>query len=113
MLNKVERLPRRHLIYLVRIESPEGDHFTGRLVDISEKGMKIVSKEKVFIDSTYLFEIILPGTIDDCKEIKCTGKTIWYKHHQNPEKFSAGFEIEGVDRVNKALLKKMVKEFVA
>jgi len=106
MLNKVDRPPRKHLIYFTRIKSVSGKEFTGRLVDISIRGLKVVMKEKVVIGETYDFEISLPEekTKEGQEAIHCRGKAKWYKQHINPEHFTGGFEIEGISKEDKEML---------
>ena len=111
-MNKVDRAPRRHLIHVVKIKTSNGSEFAGRLVDISESGIKMITKEKVFIGDTYRLEISIPETIDNSKEIICRGTVVWYRHHLNPERYSAGFEMEGVDKENQSLLNKLIDSFM-
>jgi len=112
MFNKVDRAPRKHLIYFTKIESASGKSFTGRLVDISINGLKVVMKEKVIIGERYSFEISLPE--EKAKEgqetINCNGKAIWYKQHINPEHFTAGFEIDRITAADKLSLSKLMHE---
>ncbi|MDH3975845.1 MAG: PilZ domain-containing protein [Deltaproteobacteria bacterium] len=111
MINKVDRSPRKHLIYFTRIKSASGKDFTGRLVDVSIKGLKVVMKEKVVIGETYSFEISLPEEKrkDDQETIHCRGKAKWYKQHLNPEHITAGFEIEGINKEDKNMLSDLNK----
>lgn len=110
-MNRVDRAPRKHLIYFTRIQSASGKDFTGRLVDVSIKGIKVVMKEKVVIGETYNFEISLPE--EKAKEgqetIHCQGKAKWYKQHLNPQHFTAGFEIEGISKEDKEMLTRLNK----
>lgn len=108
---KVERSPRKHLIYFVKVTSSNEDAFTGRLINISSSGLKMITKEKVFFGSTYRLEISLPEETNELKHITCMGKTVWCKHNASPERFSAGFEIVEIDDKNKNLLNELMKDF--
>ena len=111
MFNKVDRAPRKHLIYFTRVQSVSGKDFSGRLVDISIKGLKVVMKEKVIIGGRYSFEITLPEEkVKDGQEtINCSGKAIWYKQHINPEHFTAGFEIDQITDADKVTLSTLIQ----
>ena len=103
MFNQVERAQRKHIIYFTKIQTGSGKKFTGRLVDISEKGLKVVMKEKVIIGGEYNFEISIPKEkVKEGKEtIKCWGKAVWYKQHINPAHYTAGFEITSITEEDK------------
>jgi len=107
---KVERAPRKHLIYFVKVSSSNGETFTGRLVNISSNGLKMITKEKLFLGDTYRLEISLPEKTDESKHIVCMGKTVWYTHSTSRDHFSAGFEIFEIDDINKSLLNELMKE---
>jgi len=111
MPEKAERLPRKHLIYAVKVYDMEGKSFAGRMVDISEKGMKIMTKEPIFIGDDYRFEIALPHEIEGQKLIKCSGRNVWYERSRNPEHYTGGFEIAGEGDTDKYLLKAIMIEF--
>jgi hypothetical protein len=107
---KVERAHRKHLIYFVKISSSRGEAFTGRLVNISSNGLKLITKEKLLVGDTYSLEISLPEKADGLKHIACTGKTVWSSHSTGRDHFSAGFEIVEIDDVNKNLFNELMKE---
>ncbi len=108
---KVERARRKHLIYSVIISSSDGEFFTGRLVDISSSGLKIITKEKLFLGGTYRLEISLPKETYELKQMTCMGKTVWCDHVTRSNHFRAGFEIVEMDETNKTLLSELMKDF--
>lgn len=108
---KTERARRKHLIYSVIISSSDGECFTGRLVNISLSGLKVVTKGKLFLGATYHLEISLPEETNGSNNISCTGKTIWCKRNTNRENSSAGFEIVEMDETNKTILSELTKDF--
>ena len=108
---KTERARRKHLIYSVIISSSDGECFTGRLVNISLSGLKVVTKGKLFLGATYHLEISLPEETNGSNNISCTGKTVWCKRNTNRENSSAGFEIVEMDDINKSLLSELMKDF--
>ncbi len=112
-LEKVGRAPRKHLIYFVKVSSSDGEAFTGRLVNISSKGLKMISKEKLFCGDTYSLEITLPEKTNESKHIACMAKTVWCSDSTGCDHFSAGFEIVEIDDSNKSLLNEIMKEFVS
>ncbi len=107
---KVGRVPRKHFIYFVKGSSSKGEAFTGRLVNISSNGLKLITKEKLFVGDTYSLEISLPEKTYELKHIAFTGKTVWSRHSTGRDHFSAGFEIVEIDDVNKNLFNELMKE---
>ena len=108
---KIDRARRKHLIYSVIISSSDGEFFTGRLVNISSSGLKMVTKGKLFLGATYRLEISLPEETNGANNISCMGKTVWCKRNISPENSSAGFEIIEMDETNKAILSELTKDF--
>lgn len=109
---KGERARRKHLIYFVKITSPSGESFTGRLVNISSEGLKVVTKGKFFLGDTYSLEISLPEEIDKLNHVACTAKTVWCRQKRGSDNLSAGFEIVEMNETNKALLRELMKDFI-
>ena len=109
---KIERARRKHLIYSVLINSSGGDFFTGRLVNISSSGLKVITKEKLFFGSTYRLEISLPKETHELKYMTCMGETVWCDHDIRSDHFSAGFKIVEIDEDNKSLLNELMKDFI-
>ena len=107
---KVERAQRKHLIYFVKVSSSKGEALTGRLVNISSNGLKLITKEKLFVGDTYSLEISLPEKTYELKHIACTCKTVWSRHSTGRDHFSAGFEIVEIDDINKNLFNELMKE---
>ena len=108
---KVDRATRKHLIYFVKVSSSNEDSFTGRLVNISSNGLKMISKEQFFLKTAYNLEIFLPEGMNELKYIACIGKTVWCEHNTSSDHFSAGFEIVEIDDINKSLLNELIKGF--
>ena len=110
---KVERVRRKHLIYFVKISSSSGEDFTGRLVNISSNGLKLITKKELPFGDTYYLEISLPGKTDELKQIACMGKTVWSEHSPDRDHFSAGFEIVEIDDISKNALNELMSDFVS
>ena len=108
---KVGRVARKHLIYFVKGSSSKGEAFTGRLVNISSNGLKLITKANLFVGDTYHLEISLSDKIDELKHITCLGKIVWYRHSTGHDHFSAGFEIVEIDDISKNFLNEVMKEF--
>ena len=110
---KVERVRRKHLIYFVKISSSSGEDFTGRLVNISSNGLKLITKKELPFGDTYYLEISLSEKTDELKQIACMAKTMWTEHSIGHDHFSAGFEIVEIDDISKKALNELMKDFVS
>lgn len=110
---EIRRARRKHLIYFVRVRSSSEESFTGRLVNISSKGLKLITKENLFLGDTYHLDISLPEKMYKLKNIVCMGKTMWHRRSTSGDHFSAGFEIVEIDEINKDGLNELIKDFVS
>ena len=100
-------VPRRHLIYYLRVFDQNENRLIGNLVDISTKGIMVVSENKLPIGKHYTLKMLLPDTLEGSKEIEFEAETRWCHNDTNPDFYDTGFELldpdggflEAVDRL--------------
>ena len=87
------RFDRRHSIYYLRVYNQNDGTLLGNLVDISEKGVMLVSDEPLELDRFYKLKMQLPEPMNGKETIEFTGRCAWCKSDINPHFFGAGFEL--------------------
>lgn len=87
--NDQRRLPRRHLIYYLRVFDRDSELLLGNLVDISIRGVMLVCEQPVEIGRVCRMRMILP----DSGEVQFTGICRWCRNDVNPDLYDAGFEL--------------------
>lgn len=84
---------RRHLIYYLRVFDTEANVLIGNLVDISTKGIMVVSDNKIPTGRPYRLKMVLPDTLEGSKEIEFDAESRWCHNDTNPDFYDTGFEL--------------------
>lgn len=85
--------PRRHLIYYLRIYDANTGALLGNLVDISTRGIMVVSEKAIDINRRFVLKMVLPDTLEGRKEVEFEAETRWCQNDTNPEFYDTGFEL--------------------
>lgn len=86
-------VPRRHLIYYLRVYDTNTGALLGNLVDISTKGIMVISEREIPNAKAYRLKMVLPDTLEGSKEIEFDVESRWCKNDANPDFFDIGFEL--------------------
>ena len=84
---------RRHLIYYLRVFNQQNGELIGNLVDISTKGIMVVSDRHVEPGKLYKLRMVLPDTVDGRKEVEFDAESRWCQHDANELFYDTGFEL--------------------
>lgn len=108
-------VPRRHLIYYLRVFDVETNSLLGNLVDISTKGMMVVSEQRVEPGKKYRLRMVLPDTVDGRKEVEFDAESRWCQNDTNEDFYDTGFELmnpqtEFLDAVDRLVEDYLFKE---
>jgi len=87
------KVARRHLIYYLRVYDAKNGDLLGNLVDISTRGIMLVSDGTIQLEKMYLLRMVLPDTIEGSKEVEFEALSRWCKNDVNPDFFDTGFEL--------------------
>jgi hypothetical protein len=87
------KVARRHLIYYLRVFDRATGKQVGSLVDISTKGIMIVSDEPVEVGKHYELKMVLPETVEGKREVEFSAETRWCMNDTNPDFYDTGFEL--------------------
>lgn len=108
-------VPRRHLIYYLRVFNAENNELIGNLVDISTKGIMVVSDRKLDTGKHFRLRMVLPDTVEGTKEVEFEADSRWCQSDTNSAFFDTGFElidptIEFLDAVDRLVEDCLFKE---
>ncbi len=109
-MTKSRVLKRRHLIYYLEVYDLESGHLLGHLVDITTRGIKLVSKDKIPLNRTYILKLKLPEGYFQEREIHFEGKTLWSCNDVNPDFFDTGLEVTSLSREERIILRKLIEQ---
>jgi len=87
------KVARRHLIYYLRVYDAKTGELLGNLVDISTRGIMLVSDNALPLDKEVLLRMVLPDTVEGSREVEFMAVSRWCKNDINPDFFDTGFEL--------------------
>ena len=100
---------RAHLIeYLEVLDRDTGLHI-GHLADISPQGIMVVSKKTISLNRDFSFQLLLPETATDRKEINFQARCLWCKEDFNPDFYVSGFHISEIAAHEIEIIKDLIK----
>ncbi len=104
-------LKRRHLLYYLEVYDLESGSLLGHLVDVTTRGIKLISRNKIPINKNYSLKMILPKTALQEQEIHFAGKALWSDPDINPDFYDTGFEITNLSLEERKALHKLIERF--
>ena len=92
-MRKVER---RHLVFYLRVFDGMSNRVLGHVVDISTKGVMLISDQPITVNEHHLLRMRLPSSIANKDELLFNATSKWCKQDINPDFYVTGFEIQEV-----------------
>jgi len=103
---EMRQVERRHLVFYLRVFDEMSTTVLGHVVDISSKGMMLISDNPISVDGSFRLRIRLPSRIANKKELIFNATSRWCKQDVNPDFYITGFQIYEVDdEVTKYILR--------
>jgi hypothetical protein len=91
------RMKRRHLIYYLEAVDRETDKLVGFLVDLTTKGIMLMSKTPIEAEKVFHLRILLRTDLSEKKYLNFDAKSKWCKKSVNTEIYDTGFELINTD----------------
>lgn len=105
---KTRVLKRRHLIYYLEVYDVESGRLLGHLVDITTRGVKLVSKKPIPLQTTFVMQLRLPEGYFQQGEIHFEGKSLWSTNDVNPDFYDTGFEVTSLSKEERKIIREMI-----
>ena len=103
-------MKRHHLIYYLEVYDVESGKMLGRLVDITTRGIKLVSKDKIELDKVFVLKMVVPESYFRESEIYFEGKSVWSSNDINPDFFDTGFEVTSLSIEERKIIRKLIEQ---
>ena len=108
-MDNSRRLKRRHLVFYLEVYDENGA-VLGHLVDITTKGIKLVSKEPIEENTDFTLKMELPEEYFSDKFLEFSGRSLWTGPDVNPNFHATGFEITGLEDGARDIIRKLINE---
>lgn len=87
------KIPRRHLIFYLRVFDRETGVQVGNLVDITAEGVMLVSEHPFELGNLYRFRMELPAEVFAEGRLDFDAECLWSGNDVNPEFYDSGFRL--------------------
>lgn len=105
------KVPRRHLVFYLRVFDGMSTRVLGHLADISSRGIMLVCESPVRENEDFRLRMRLPREIAGRSEIVIDATCRWCRPDTNPEFFIAGFQVVDLEREFEELITRLVEDF--
>ncbi len=108
---EMREVNRRYLVFYLRIYDGMSSKILGHLVDISAKGMMLISDNPIPVNENYRMRMRLPTQMKEKSEIMFDATSRWCKSDANPDFFLAGFQMHDLEQSNRDLVLTLIRDF--
>ena len=91
------QIERWHLVFYLRVFDGMGTKVLGHIVDISSKGVMLISDDPIPVGEKFRLRMRLPAEIANKDELIFNAASLWCKQDVNPDFFITGFQINNMD----------------
>lgn len=110
-MSERRKIKRRHLIYYLRVFNHATNQLIGHLVDITTKGMMLLSEDPIPTERTFHFRMKLPREIHSKAQIQFHATSIWCKKDVNPDFYATGFSLEKVSTQDVDIINRLISDY--
>ncbi len=107
-MKDIRALKRRHLIYYLDVFDNKNEKMLGKLVDITTRGIKLVSRQPIDIDRDYSLRLIFPEGYFRSRDLSFEAKSVWSANDINPDFYDTGFEVINIDRESRRVIRRLI-----
>ena len=107
---ELRQIDRKYLVFYLRVFDDLSNKIIGHLVDISEKGVLLMTDEAVALNEDHRLRVHLPALIRDRNEILLHGTSRWCRKDTEADFFLTGFQMYKVDASTKNVILKLMGE---
>lgn len=119
MLNKksgkvkveMRKVERKYIVFYLRVFDGVSSKVLGHLVDISEKGIMMISDTPIEVNETFRLRMSLPAQMKDASEVLFTATSRWCKQDENPDFYLSGFFLHDLDIETERVIRLLLNDF--
>ena len=91
---------RQNPFYFLRVYDVSNRQLGGRVINMTNDGLTLVSEEPIKKDTFFKFRMTLPETIPDRKQMTFSAKSIWCEEDNEPGYYRIGLCFENLSPKN-------------
>ena len=103
-------LNRHHLIYYLRVYDNTSSRVLGHVVDISPRGVMLISDEQLVPGEEYRLRMRFPGMSSSRDELIFEAICRWCRPDENPAFYLVGFQIQNLPPEEANFIQGLIRE---
>ncbi len=105
------RMTRWYLILYLRVFNGDNDELLGHIVDINQKGLRLVSDRPIPLNKAFRLWVEVPKESTTRQRIQVEAESLWSGHDVNPDFYDTGFRIIKISTQSLLQLRLLIEEF--
>jgi len=106
-----QRKSRRwHPIYYLRVLDKKTNKLVGRVVDISNDGICLITRKPLKTNKKFQFKMRLPRGTRGAREFVFDASSIWCDKDINPDYFSTGFQMKNMSQRGRQIIEYLIED---
>jgi len=105
-----KRLTKRHRFFYSRVYDENTHQQTGRLVDISTDGIRLISEDPVKTNSIFRLKMVLPKEIEGKRTITFEALSSWCRKTTSSELYDSGFKLINISPQNIEIIEHLIQD---
>lgn len=109
-VNELRQLKRRHIIYYLEVFDQNTGKLLGHLVDLTVRGMKLISKDEIPPGQEFSLRMIMPEEFCPERQVVFKGTSSWCSEDVNPDFYATGFNCPDLDENTRHLFMILINQ---
>jgi hypothetical protein len=84
----------------------------GRIMNMSRRGMMLISEEPVETHQTFQCELKLPSPVNGRESVSFVARSVWCRHNELFGLYQTGYKIQPIEKADEPTLNKFMKLFL-
>ena len=101
---------RRCLVIYLRVFDGLSNKILGHLINMSEKGVLLMSDEPVDLNEDHRLRIRLPVFVRDKHEVVLQGTSKWCRKEPGKDQYFTGFQVYDLDTSTAKIISNLIKD---
>lgn len=101
---------RRCLVFYLRVFDGLSNKILGHLINMSEKGVLLMTDGPVELNEDYRLRIRLPVFVGDRREVVLQGTSKWCRKEPGRDQYFTGFQIYDLETSTKKIISNLIKD---
>ena len=106
----LRKADRRYLVFYLRVFDGLSNKILGHLINMSEKGVLLMTDEPVDLNEDHRLRIRLPTFVRDGHEVFLKATTRWCRKEPGWDQYFTGFQIYDLDTSTEKIVSNLIKD---